>query len=120
MPRTFAAAKLQSPTANLATLSQVQRIDAQLDRLQLLPQDSPFQPPIQNESADDLQSSSLVAEYKLETPRVLELQAIVKALSTASSSRPLLPAWRLQELLQKAKMSSQETSASEEDDHDVS
>jgi nuclear-control-of-ATPase protein 2 len=39
------------------------------------------------------------------SPRIAELQSIVKALSTTSSSSPLLPAWRISTLLDQAALS---------------
>ena len=39
------------------------------------------------------------------SPRIVELQSIVKALSTTSSSSPLLSSWRISQLLERAALS---------------
>lgn len=46
-----------------------------------------------------LQEQGVLVASALESPRVAELVRIVKALSTPSSSDPLLPTWRLEQLL---------------------
>ncbi|KAG9233677.1 ATP synthase regulation protein NCA2-domain-containing protein [Amylocarpus encephaloides] len=72
---------------------QVRRVDSQLDRVQLVPRST--------------QHEDFVTESHdiLSTPRVTELQDIIKALSTTSSSSPLLPSWGISTLLQRAALS---------------
>jgi nuclear-control-of-ATPase protein 2 len=85
--------------------SQVRRVDSQLDRVHLVPratQDAFFA-----EQTHKFSSS----------PRIAELQNIVKALSTTSSSNPLLSPWRISTLLQQAALS--EFIVEEEEDHIV-
>lgn len=80
---------------------QVRRVDSQLDRVHLVPRTS---------QADifDGQSEQVAA-----SPRILELQSIIKALSTTSSSNPLLSSWRISDLLARATLSELEI-----EDHD--
>ena len=94
-------------------VSQVRRIDAQLDRLQLSAQSlavasSTFR------TASEAQGLTVSREASLDLERIIQLQTIVKALSTGSSSRPLLHARRLRELLEQAQLS--HISVSEEED----
>jgi nuclear-control-of-ATPase protein 2 len=72
--------------------SQVRRVDTQLDRVQLVTQsiDGEF-------AANNRLTSS--------SPRIAELQYIVKSLSSTSSSSPLLSSWRITSLLQQAALS---------------
>lgn len=68
-------------------------MDSQLDRVHLVPR----------ASQDDF-----FAEHTHKfssSPRIEELQSIVKALSTTSSSSPLLSSWRISTLLQQAALS---------------
>ncbi|KAK4991228.1 Nuclear control of ATPase protein 2 [Elasticomyces elasticus] len=81
-------------------VDQVRRIDAQLDKLQLagLP------------SAEDASvaaaSTGPEAREAAASPRVANLQSVIKSLSTTSSARsPLLSAWRIQYLLEQAELS---------------
>ena len=90
--------------------SQVRRIDAQLDRLQLSSQALVAASPILRSTSDDSQLA-LGQEQRLSLERITQLQAIVKSLSTASSSRPLLRAARLQELLEQAQFTQATASA---------
>lgn len=48
------------------------------------------------------------------SPRVDELQAVIKSLSTTSSSNPLLSSWRISTLLEQANISEQPLEAQEE------
>jgi nuclear control of ATPase protein 2 len=64
-------------------------VDGQLDRVPLVPQ-------LTHDSIFKAQGSAVV-----ESPRVAELQSILKALSTTSSSSPLLSSWRISNLLAK-------------------
>ncbi|KAI1857669.1 hypothetical protein JX265_011084 [Neoarthrinium moseri] len=66
---------------------QVRRLDAQLDRI-------PF---THLEPHDDDFTSQ--ASTRLDSPRVKDLLRVIKTLSTTSAAQPVLPAWRLQELL---------------------
>ena len=62
--------------------------------------------------------SGLFAEQSIKVStslRIVELQSIVKALSTTSSSSPLLSSWRISTLLKQAALS--EIVAEEEEDH---
>ena len=86
--------------------SQVRRIDGQLDRLQLSAQGSaPSSPVLRSTSVDNLDFVTSSDHSSFDLTRITELQTIVKALSTTSSSRPLLRASRLHELLQQVNLS---------------
>ena len=76
------------------------RLDAQLDRLPLVP-----------DQVRDLGKVQTLDSAALSTPRVRELLRIVKALSTASSSHPLLPSRRILALLSQSGLTSQEPRA---------
>ncbi|KAM3084184.1 Nuclear control of ATPase protein 2 [Clarireedia jacksonii] len=73
---------------------QIRRVDAQLDRVQL----TPF-PHAVNDSALSEQSQKVAA-----SPRIAELQALVKALSSTSSSTALLSSWRILLVLEHANL----------------
>jgi nuclear-control-of-ATPase protein 2 len=73
--------------------SQVRRVDGQLDRVHLVPRSIP---------EDDVAAQN---QKFGSSPRITELQGIVKALSTTSSSNPLLSSWRISALLEKAALS---------------
>ncbi|TAQ87133.1 hypothetical protein B7494_g4524 [Chlorociboria aeruginascens] len=83
--------------------NQVKQRDSQLDRIHLVPtlnqHDGVF--------TDQGQRVRL-------SPRITELQRIIKALSTTSSSRPLLSSWRILSLLDQAALS--EVVANEEEE----
>ncbi|KAE8442099.1 hypothetical protein EG329_003857 [Mollisiaceae sp. DMI_Dod_QoI] len=72
---------------------QVRRVDSQLDRVHLVPRAT--QDGFSTEQTRRVSSS----------PRILQLQGIVKALSTTSSSSPLLSSWRISLLLEQANLS---------------
>ncbi|CZR63919.1 related to NCA2 protein [Phialocephala subalpina] len=73
---------------------QVRRVDSQLDRVHLVPQ----------ATRDEFSSTEQTIRVS-SSPRILELQSIVKALSTTSSSSPLLSSWRISKLLEQADLS---------------
>lgn len=78
--------------------SQVQRIDAQLDRIQLQKPDA------------DFSATSSSRRHLAPTSRTLTLQSLIKALSIdASSSRPLLAPRTLQSVLSTARLDSSPT-----------
>jgi nuclear-control-of-ATPase protein 2 len=85
------------------THSQVRRVDSQLDRVQLVP--------------PSIQDGEFAAENHLmfSSPRVAELQGIVKSLSSTSSSSPLLSSWRISSLLRQAALSEVIVEQEEED-----
>jgi nuclear control of ATPase protein 2 len=80
---------------------QVRRLDAQLDRIPLL---SGLLADDGDVEGERLYSASAV----FSSPRVNELLRIVKALSTTSSSHPLLPEWQLKRLLAQSGLASAE------------
>jgi nuclear-control-of-ATPase protein 2 len=82
--------------------SQVRRVDGQLDRVHLVP-DGIF----------TSQSHMLVS-----SARISELQSVIKALSTTSSSSPLLSSWRILALLNQVSLS-ELTTHSESDDGSI-
>jgi nuclear-control-of-ATPase protein 2 len=77
-------------------------VDAQLDRIQLVPPPSPelraadltLEPTTSHSSRPSIPSS----------PRINELQSIIRALSTTSSSHGLLSSWRISTLLDNAQL----------------
>jgi hypothetical protein len=69
--------------------SQVRRVDGQLDRVHLVP-DGIF-----------TSQSHMLAS----SARISELQSVIKALSTTSSSSPLLSSWRILALLNQVSLS---------------
>lgn len=84
-------------SANLPTLSQIRRIDSQLDRLQLSTAHSDGATAL---SAEDIHDPHRVA-------RIAQLQNLIKSLSTTSSSKhSLVPASRIKFILDQANVSS--------------
>jgi nuclear-control-of-ATPase protein 2 len=79
--------------------SQVRRVDSQLDRLQLSPIKSAASSPLLTTSDG---SASRLSSNIPTSPRIEELQHIVRALSATSSSNPLLSSWRISNLLNQA------------------
>ncbi|KAH6660710.1 ATP synthase regulation protein NCA2-domain-containing protein [Truncatella angustata] len=71
---------------------QVRRLDAQLDRI-------PFAHLNQHDDEFGAQATA-----QLDSPRVRELLHIIKTLSTTSTTQPVLPAWRLQNLLTQSNL----------------
>ncbi|PKS08947.1 hypothetical protein jhhlp_003560 [Lomentospora prolificans] len=65
-----------------------------------------------------LQEQGLLVATALESPRVAELVRIFKALSTPSSSDPLLPTWRVQELLRQSQLVMTDSPKSSEEDYE--
>jgi nuclear control of ATPase protein 2 len=93
-------------TVTNAHVSQVRRVDAQLDRLQLNLVSSSASSPVLTAREESLATAE---RRNISTsPRITELQSIVKALSTTSSSNPLLSTWRISKLLDQAALSVQE------------
>jgi nuclear control of ATPase protein 2 len=74
-----------------------------LDRLQLAPSRSAGWPPAL--VSGDVALSTAQKQELSSSPRISELQSIIKALSTTSSSTPLLSSWRIQTLLDQAGLS---------------
>jgi nuclear control of ATPase protein 2 len=71
----------------------VRRLDAQLDRI-----------PFTHLSTHHGDEYAAQASTQLDSPRVKELLHIIKALSTTSSAQPVLPVWRLQDLLSQSNL----------------
>lgn len=86
--------------------SQVRRVDGQLDRLQFSSISPAPASPSFGATTDDLSHTREATASDHVSGRNVQLQAVVKALSTTSSSRPLLGAWRIQKLLDQAQLSS--------------
>lgn len=80
--------------------SQIRLVDGQLDRLQLTALGPAF-PPSADNVAGALSESSTPG---VPSPRILELQSIVRALSSTSSSAPQLSSWRIAKLLDQAQL----------------
>ncbi|KAI9700640.1 MAG: Nuclear control of ATPase protein 2 [Candelina mexicana] len=102
---------------------QVRRIDIQLDRLQLSGQSfilSAPPSPILTTSSFDTEHRSDEVFKGLPPLRIRELQAAVKSLSTASSSKPLLSSTRIQYLLEQGSFRPRETLASTQSEADAS
>ncbi|KAI9763574.1 MAG: Nuclear control of ATPase protein 2 [Candelina submexicana] len=102
---------------------QVRRIDIQLDRLQLSGQSvilSAPPSPILTTSSFDTEHPSGEVSKGLPPPRIRELQAAVKSLSTASSSKPVLSSTRIQYLLEQGSFRPRETLASSQSEADAS
>lgn len=72
---------------------QVRRLDAYLDRLPVLSEDS------SEDGRYEAEEHGFTAATALASPRLDQLLHIVQSLSTTSSSQPLLPAWRIRSLL---------------------
>ncbi|RDW64219.1 nuclear control of ATPase protein-like protein [Coleophoma crateriformis] len=72
---------------------QVRKVDSQLDRVHLVP----------HSSRDGI--STAESQRVISSNRIIQLQSLVKALSTTSSSQPLLSSWRIRTLLEQAALS---------------
>ncbi|CAM1511352.1 Fc.00g088650.m01.CDS01 [Cosmosporella sp. VM-42] len=72
---------------------QVRRLDAYLDRLPVLSEDS------SEDGRLEAEEHSFAVANAFSSPRLDQLLRIVQSLSTTSSSQPLLPAWRIRLLL---------------------
>ena len=95
--------------------SEVRRIDAQLDRLQLsATADYPLTPLIRAATDWHSEDSSEIA-LATNLERISQLQAIIKSLSSASS-RPLLRRGRLQELIRQSGLLELSSGASDIDE----
>ncbi|KAJ9138803.1 ATP synthase regulation protein NCA2 [Pleurostoma richardsiae] len=77
---------------------QVRRIDAEIDRILL----HPLVAPDAGLAAEEHGTTDVVAAAAFSSPRVNELLRIVRTLSTTSASEPLLPAWRIRDLLHQS------------------
>ncbi|CAG8984092.1 hypothetical protein HYALB_00010592 [Hymenoscyphus albidus] len=84
---------------------QVRRVDGQLDRVHLVPGARTIH---DGEFTTDSQKLS-------SSPRIAELQVIVKALSSTTSSKPLLSPWRISTLLHQAALSDIEVEREEDE-----
>lgn len=71
----------------------MRRLDAYLDRLPVLSEDS------SEDGRYEAEEHGFTAATALASPRLDQLLHIVQSLSTTSSSQPLLPAWRIRYLL---------------------
>lgn len=91
-------------------------MDGQLDRLQLAKQPSIPSSPELHSASDDAQNHSSASRVGPDLTRTLKLQAAIKTLSTASSSRALLPSQAILTTLETAK--ALEGSASNSVEHD--
>ena len=91
-------------------------MDGQLDRLQLAKQPSIPSSPELHSASDDAQDHSSASRVGPDLTGILKLQAAIKTLSTASSSRALLPSQAILTTLEKAK--ALERSASNSAEHD--
>ena len=91
-------------------------MDGQLDRLQLAKQPSIPSSPELHSASDDAQNHSSASRLGPDLTRTLKLQAAIKTLSTASSSRALLPSQAILTTLEAAK--ALEGSASNSVEHD--
>jgi nuclear control of ATPase protein 2 len=78
--------------------SQVRRLDLQIDKFQLTAARS-RQPSLAGFSTTEAAQDG----HRRETPRALQLKSVIRALSTSSSSRPLLARRRLKELLSQTR-----------------
>ncbi|KFY93229.1 hypothetical protein V500_03842 [Pseudogymnoascus sp. VKM F-4518 (FW-2643)] len=87
----------------------VRRVDSQLDRLQLAHLKSATSSPILTYRR--LSTTSEPTEQISTSPQIEELQILIKALSATSSSKALLPAWRISMLLEQAGLSEGEVNA---------
>ena len=96
-------------------LSQVRRIDAQLDRLQLSTATSTPSSPIIRTASRGSRTSYLDVDQVRDLARVQALQSIIKSLSAASSSQPLLLKSSLRFLLQQAQALRAEATTNSED-----
>ncbi|KAI9872428.1 MAG: Nuclear control of ATPase protein 2 [Pleopsidium flavum] len=91
---------------------QVRRVDGQLDRLQFSTLSSTPSSPFLTAARDASQDAQGTPTREPDLTRIIQLQAVVKALSTTSSSRPLLGPWKIQTLLEQAQLPSAATSTS--------
>ncbi|MCJ1306813.1 Nuclear control of ATPase protein 2 [Agyrium rufum] len=84
-------------------VDQVQQIDAQLDRIRLpnITLNDALSP--ESQDTEEWQTSEVAPDHNsANLTQIQELQILIRALSTASTSRPLVPAWRLTEQLKDA------------------
>ncbi|KFY04903.1 hypothetical protein O988_00427 [Pseudogymnoascus sp. VKM F-3808] len=88
---------------------QVRRVDSQLDRLQLANIKSATSSPVLTYRR--LSTTSEPTEHISSSPQIDELQVLIKALSATSSSKALLPAWRISMLLEQAGLEEGEVNA---------
>ncbi len=91
-------------------------MDGQLDRLQLAKQSSIPSSPELHAASDDAQNHSSPNGVGPDLTRTLKLQAAIKTLSTASSTRALLPSQAILITLEKAKALERSVSSSAEHD----
>ena len=91
-------------------------MDGQLDRLQLAKQPSIPSSPELHSASDDAQDHSSASRVGPNLTRILKLEAAIKTLSTASSSRALLPSQAILTTLENAK--ALERSANNSAEHD--
>ena len=91
-------------------------MDGQLDRLQLAKQPSVPSSPELHSASDDAQIHSYPSRLGPDLTRTLKLQAAIKTLSTASSSRALLSSQAILTTLERAK--ALEDSANNSAEHD--
>ena len=97
--------------------SHISQVDGQLDRLQLSKQPSaPSSPELHSalDEARDHSPRARVSERGIDLARVLKLQAAIKILSTASSSRALLSSETILATLEQAQALQVSASSSEE------
>ena len=98
--------------------SRISRVDSQLDRLQFFRQFSSPSSPELNSALDGVQGHTSVPRISSDLARTFKLQAAIKTLSTASSSRALLPSQLI--LAALAQVRTLEHAVSESAEHDQS
>jgi nuclear-control-of-ATPase protein 2 len=87
-------------------------VDSQLDRLQLAAIKSTTSSPVLSYRTITGQADAAQAPPDFHSsPRINELQALIKAFSTTSSSKVLLSPWRISLLLEQAELSEDEATA---------
>ncbi|MCJ1431144.1 Nuclear control of ATPase protein 2 [Xylographa pallens] len=82
-------------------VDQVRRIDAQLDRFQLSSPVTAPASPILRSASDDSHALPSDGNQARSLARINELQTVIKSLSTASSSQPLLKSTELERLIEQ-------------------
>ncbi|CEJ84381.1 Putative ATP synthase regulation protein NCA2 [[Torrubiella] hemipterigena] len=93
---------------------QVRRLDAYLDRLPVL-----SETPSEEDGASEHGHHDLITADSLATPKLNELLPLVRALSTTSTSEPLLPVDRVKSLLLQSGIASIDIATTKGTDNDV-
>ncbi|MCJ1394442.1 Nuclear control of ATPase protein 2 [Xylographa bjoerkii] len=97
-------------------VDQVRRIDAQLDRFQLSSPATAPTSPVLRSTSETSHAFPSVGNQARSLARITELQTIIKSLSTASSSQPLLRSAQLERLIEQGALARDTSTEDYEDE----